>query len=98
MTFPMPAFVFGPAPLPVTVEVRIEIDFLALGDERQMSLWFPYTTSELQELRSYLAGEVANRDGSVTIWVSDTSERIIPSRTIRWLTIVTRPVDSEVPS
>jgi hypothetical protein len=91
----MPVFVHGLTPPPATVEVRIEIDLLALGDERQVSLWFPYTTSELRELRTYLAGEVANRDGAVSIWTSDDTELIIPSRTIRWLTITTRPLASE---
>lgn len=94
MTAPGVFLGFGPLLTPVTVEARVEIDQLDT-DAPLGSLWFKYSAHEMQGLRTYLAGEVGNRDGAVSIWIGDDTELIVPSRTIRWLTITTRPLTPE---
>lgn len=79
------------APLPPFAEAQLVIETCGDGTPL-MSLWFPYSLPELQDLREFLTHEIGRDDGAVLICTSDTAEVIVPSRRIKTVTINTRSI------
>lgn len=78
-------------PTPPVIEVRIVVERID-HPTVLMSQWEPYSMAEFQDTRGVLATEVGSPDGAVSIWTSDTTTVIVPSRNISTLSISTRPI------
>jgi hypothetical protein len=87
-------FAIGPQsqqPTPEPIEVRMVVQRV-WGDRPLTSAWEWHTPTEYETLRADLLTQIGDPDGAVSVWTGDNVEVIVPSRRIRALTLMTRPV------
>lgn len=89
-----PTSMFGSLTPPVVappIEVRVGVDRTS-GDSTLTTPWETLTAAEYEALRGQLLTQVGDPDGVVSVWLTDDTEVLVPSRLIRALQITTRPV------